>query len=51
MKNHVCGDHIPLQLEFKNHSNITMLELNPPKCNSYGTTFYKYDDLISKIPC
>jgi hypothetical protein len=47
MKNHVCGDHIPLQLELKNLSNITMLQLNPPKCNSYA--FYKYDHLINKF--
>jgi hypothetical protein len=50
MKNCVRGDHIALQLEFKNHPNIIMLQLCPPKCNSYATTFYKYDDLINKIP-
>jgi hypothetical protein len=31
MKNHVYEDHIALQLEFKNHSNTTMLQLCPPK--------------------
>ncbi len=35
----------------QNHSNIIVLQLNPPKCNSYGTTFYKSNDLINKIPC
>jgi hypothetical protein len=50
MINHVHGDHTTLQLKLKNHSNITMLQLGPPKCNSYATTFYKYSDLINKIP-
>jgi hypothetical protein len=51
MRNHVCGDRIALQLKLKNHSNIIVLQLGPPKCNSYATTFYKYGDLINKIPC
>jgi len=51
MKNCVYGDHTTLQLEFKNHSSTTMLQLCPPKCNSYATTLYKYGDLINKSPC
>jgi hypothetical protein len=50
MRNRVHGDHIALQLKLKNHSNIIVLQLNPPKCNSYATTLYKCDDLINKIP-
>jgi short-subunit dehydrogenase involved in D-alanine esterification of teichoic acids len=50
MKNCVRRYHIALQLELKNHSNIIVLQLGPPKCNSYATTFYKYGDLINKIP-
>jgi hypothetical protein len=41
MKNHVCKDHIALQLELKNHSSTITLQLRPPKCNSYATTLYK----------
>jgi len=50
MRNGVHGNHIALQLELKNHSNITMLQLNPPKCNSDATTLYKCNDWIHKIP-
>ncbi len=50
MQNYVPGDHTTLQLELKNHSNIIVLQLGPPKCNSYATTLYKYGDLINKIP-
>jgi hypothetical protein len=50
MRNRVHGNHIALQLELKNHSNIIVLQLNPPKCDSYATTLYKCDDLINKIP-
>jgi hypothetical protein len=50
MRNCVCGNHTTLQLELKNHSNIIVLQLGPPKCNSYATTIYKYNDLINKIP-
>jgi hypothetical protein len=38
MINHVFGDHIALQLEFKNYSNTIVLQLCPLKCNSYVTT-------------
>jgi len=50
MKNFVCKDHITLQLKFKNHSSTTMLQLHLSNCNSYATTFYKYNDLINKFP-
>jgi hypothetical protein len=50
MRNRVHRNHTTLQLEFKNHSNIIVLQLGPPKCNSYATTFYKFNDLINKIP-
>jgi hypothetical protein len=50
MRNCVHGDHIALQLKLKNHSNIIVLQLNLPKCNSYATTLYKCDDLINKLP-
>jgi hypothetical protein len=49
MRNCVHRDHIALQLELKNHSNIIVLQLCLPKCNSYATTLYKYGDLINKI--
>jgi hypothetical protein len=49
MRNCVRGNHTSLQLELKNHSNIIVLQLGPPKCNSYAITFYKYNDLINKI--
>jgi hypothetical protein len=51
MRNCVCEDHTALQLELKNHSSTIVLQLCPPKCNSYATTFYKYGDLINKFPC
>jgi 5-methylcytosine-specific restriction endonuclease McrA len=41
MKNHVHRGHI-VQLELKNHSSTTMLQLHLPKCNSYATTLYEY---------
>ncbi len=47
MINCVHRDHIALQVEFKNHSSTTMLQLHPPKCNSYA--LYKYGDLINKF--
>jgi hypothetical protein len=50
MRNCVHRDHTALQLELKNHSNIIVLQLCLPKCNSYATTLYKYGDLINKIP-
>jgi hypothetical protein len=50
MRNHVCKYHTTLQLKLKNHSNTIVLWLGPPKCNSYVTTLYKYNDLIIKIP-
>ncbi len=51
MKNGVQGYHNTLQLEFKNHSNIIVLQLHFPKCNFYAITHYKYNDLINKFPC
>ncbi len=50
-KNHVHKGHIALQLKLKNHSNTTMLQIHPLKCNSYATTLYKYNNLINKVPC
>jgi len=49
MRNHVHKDHIALQIEFKNHLSTNMLQLHPPKCNSYG--LYKHGDLINKFSC
>jgi len=49
MRNCVCGNHTTLQLKLKkSHSSIIVLQLHPPKCNSYMTTLYIYDDLINK---
>jgi hypothetical protein len=50
MINHVHEDHTTLQLELENHSNIIVLQLGPPKYNSYATTLYKYNDSTNKIP-
>ncbi len=49
MRNRVHTDHIALQVKFKNHSSTTMLQLHPPKCDSYA--LYKYNDLINKFSC
>jgi len=49
MRNCVRGDDTTLQLEFKNHSSTSVLQLHPPKCNSYAITFYKYYELINKF--
>jgi hypothetical protein len=49
MRNCVCGYHIALQLEFKNHLDTILLQLHHPKCNSYATTLYKHGDLINKF--
>ncbi len=40
MRNSVHRGQTILQLELKNHWSTTMLQLHPPKCNSYATTFY-----------
>ncbi len=50
MRNHVCEEHTTLQLEIKTQSNTIVLQLSPPKCNSYVITLFKYNDLINKIP-
>jgi hypothetical protein len=49
MKFFVHEDHNALQLNFKNHSSITMLQLHPPKCNSYATPLHKYNDFFHVI--
>jgi len=33
MRNCVRENHIALQLMFKNHSNIVVLQVHPSKCN------------------
>jgi hypothetical protein len=51
IRNCVHGYHTTLQLKLKNHSSTNVLQLHPPKCNSYAITFYKYDDLVNRFPC
>jgi hypothetical protein len=51
LKNVVHENHIALQLELKNHSNTIVLQLHSPKCNSYTTTLYEYDDILNKFSC
>ncbi len=41
MRNCVHENHIALQLMFKNHSNIVVLQVHPSKCNFYATRIYK----------